>query len=60
MAWFLLTMPFSIVLEFTAHIGDIAFTGITTIIAACSWGTVLYVVFAIVLLVRRRAGTWVH
>jgi hypothetical protein len=54
MAWYFLTMPFSIVLEITAPMGFSAFASITTLIAASSWGTILYVVFAIVLLVRRR------
>ena len=60
MAWFLLTMPFSLVLEVTAPMGIAAFTSITSIIAASFWGTVLYVVFAIILLVRERTAPRVH
>jgi len=52
-AWFILTMPFSLVLEIIAPLGFGLFVFITTIIAASFWGTLLYVVFAIVLRLRR-------
>src|SRR5437588_6473701 len=48
--WFVLTMPFSMVLEITAPLGFTAFATITTIIAASFWGTLLYGVSAIILL----------
>src|SRR6267154_59996 len=60
LAWYFLTIPFSIVLEITGPMGSTAFVIITTAIAASSWGTLLYVVSAVILLVRRRAATWVH
>ncbi len=52
-AWFILAMPFSIVLEIIAPLGFGLFVLITTIIAATFWGTLLYVVFAIVPRLRR-------
>ena len=58
--WFILTIPFSLVLEITAPMGFAAFATITTIIAASFWGTLLYGVSAIILLFRRRAATRVH
>ena len=60
LAWYFLTIPFSIVLEITAPMGFAAFATITTIIAVSFWGTLLYVVSAIILLFRRRAATRVH
>ena len=57
--WFYLTMPFSMVLEITAPMGFTTFATITTLIAASFWGTLLYVVSAIILLLR-RAGARVH
>jgi hypothetical protein len=52
--WFYLAMPFSLVFEIIAPMGFGVFVAIASIMGACFLGTVLYVVFAIVLRVRRR------
>src|SRR6266849_4533441 len=54
--WFILTIPFSLVLEITAPMGFAAFATIATIatiIAVSFWGTLLYVLSVIILLLRR-------
>jgi hypothetical protein len=52
--WGYLALPFSVLLEIVAPIGFAAYALITSIIAASFLGTVVYGVFAIVLLIGRR------
>jgi hypothetical protein len=56
-AWFYLAMPFSLVFEITAPMGFGVFVTIASAIGACFLGTLLYVVFAMVLRVRRTKTT---
>jgi hypothetical protein len=55
-AWFYLALPFSLVFEITAPMGFGVFVALASTMGACFLGTVLYVVFAIVLRLRRRKG----
>jgi len=53
MAWSYLALPFSLVFEITAPMGYSVYTAIASIMGACFFGTLLYVVFAIILRLRR-------
>jgi uncharacterized membrane protein len=55
--WILLALPFALPFEYLASLGYIPFVVVTSIVAASFWGTLLYVLFAIILLIRRK---WRH
>lgn len=53
--WFFLTLPFSLLLEFDGTFGFTVFAIVATIAAASFWSTLLYVIAALILRVKRRA-----
>ena len=51
--WSILTLPFSLLLEFFASLGFSVFAIVTSIISAMFWSALVYVVSAIILRLRR-------
>ena len=47
--WFLLTLPFSILLEYFASLGFAFYAAVTTAVAALFWGAFVYVLSAVIL-----------
>ena len=52
--WTILALPFFIPFEYLAALGFIPFAVVTSVVTASFWGTLLYVLFAIALLIRRN------
>jgi hypothetical protein len=55
MVWTYLTMPFSILLEMIASFGFPLFTIVTSLICAMFWATLVYLISAIIIRLRRPA-----
>jgi hypothetical protein len=52
--WTYLALPFSVPFEYLASLGFIPFVVVTSMVDASFWGVLFYVLFAIVLLIRRK------
>ena len=52
--WTYLALPFSVPFEYLASLGFVPFVVVTSMVAASFWGALFYVLFSIILLIRRK------